>query len=130
MAWEKRAGTGRTYFYRKVRQGERVVSIYVANRRRARKLVGQNAARREASETLANLDEIGREVEKSCSDLRTQIEAALPAAGLHKHKGQLRKVRKRKTAANAKIPDAKSAAEPASAAPRWGKGAGKRRSAR
>ena len=99
MAWEDR--NGNPYYYRKRREGKRVVSEYVGPG-----LIGQMAAELDAEDRLergcarANLvkqrtetkaiDQQVRDVE---SQIRTLTRAFLLAAGYHPHKRQWRKKR-------------------------------------
>jgi hypothetical protein len=99
MSWEQRRG--RYYYYRKVREGERVRSNYMgagivaqicndydaANRRDR---AAQRAADRAARHAEAQIDRQLAGVELA---IATMTNAALFAAGYHKHKGQWRKKR-------------------------------------
>jgi hypothetical protein len=100
MGWETRERGGR-YYYRKRREGSRVVSEYVgagvagrlcsqldaADRAEAEARRAQSRGEREAEEALDELlDAIGRA-------LRTAAACELIAAGCHNHKGEWRVIR-------------------------------------
>src|SRR3989442_180622 len=99
MGWEKR--NGRSYYYRKVRDGGLVRSKYVG-----RMTLGQICAdndneerRNRTAERVADLatrkaeSEIDRQLADAESALAATTDAMLSAAGYHKHKGQWRKKR-------------------------------------
>jgi len=102
MGWEQRRG--RSYYYRKVREGGRVRSEYVgsgmlgqicaaddANHRRER------AARRAANNATRQAEaQIDRRLADVESALAVMTRATLYAAGCHRHNGQWRKKRRDK----------------------------------
>jgi hypothetical protein len=99
MAWEKRGN--RYYYYRKVRTGKKVASIYVGrgekgisawisdiSRRRERQRVVQQLLR------LMSLDlQLLNILDTFDSQTQEQLVIAYESAGFHKHKGQWRKKR-------------------------------------
>ena len=102
MSWEQR--NGRSYYFRKVREGGRVRSKYVGSgivaqicagndnvKRRDR--AAKRAADRAARHAEAKLD---RQLAAVESALATMTHATLSAAGYHKHNGQWRKKRREK----------------------------------
>jgi hypothetical protein len=105
MGWEQRGGG--SYYYRKVREGGQVRSVYVGRgilgqecaeiveeeqfeRRAERKM---HEARRQAEE------EIDRQLAVAQSAISAVTDATLYAAGFRKHKGQWRKKRHEKKTA-------------------------------
>jgi len=97
MAWETRGGG--TYYYRKRRTGEHVVSEYVGKGEIAElAAVWAYLDRAERQERRAQLladrqreKELDDMVDRACADCRETIAAVLEAAGFHRHKGQWRK---------------------------------------
>ena len=99
MAWEDRNGT--RYYYRKRRQGGRVVSEYVGKGyagELAQMFEGEDRHKadykrqelRKAERQAAAIDAPLQEAEKLT---RIILQAHLLLAGYHRHKGQWRKVR-------------------------------------
>jgi len=99
MAWEKRGSS--TYYYRKQRDGNRVRSVYIGRGPGAEICAEEDMeerleraafhdVRRERHDAEASLDSQMNEIKIS---IRRITNAALQAAGLHKHKGQWRKKR-------------------------------------
>ncbi len=99
MAWERRGD--RLYYYRKRRQGSRVVSEYVgagehaeaAARRDALARADRERTRQEQlreRERLLALEQAGSDAEEQ---VRMVTQAWLLAAGYHAHKGQWRRRR-------------------------------------
>ena len=99
MSWEQRRG--RSYFYRKVREGGRVRSKYIGrgivaqicaaddeDKRRDR--LAKGAADRATRYAEAEIDRHVAEVELALAGMTY---ATLSAAGYHEHKGQWRKKR-------------------------------------
>jgi hypothetical protein len=102
MGWEKRSG--RSYYYRKVREGGRVRSKYVGSGIVAQ-ICGEDdidkrrdrAAQRAADHATRQAEaEIDRQLADVESGLAAMAHATLSAAGFHKHKGQWRKKRREK----------------------------------
>lgn len=99
MGWEDRGG--QAYYYRKERDGERVVSRYVGTGYGARLIAeSERALRREAKERRRARERERRRLERPLDAIRQAEEAvrllrdaALIAAGYHTHKGQWRKQR-------------------------------------
>jgi hypothetical protein len=99
MGWEER--TGRRYYYRKRRQGGRVVSEYVGSGFLAELAAGMDETDRErkdlqrqAQQQLRAMSEELREQMAQLDDYtQTLTRAALLLAGFHPHKGQWRKRR-------------------------------------
>lgn len=99
MGWETRGN--REYYYRKRRDGEKVISQYVGagsfaaliaradelDRERHREAL---IAERKAQEADLALD---RQVNQACDLVRTMTAAELLSKGYHTHKGQWRKKR-------------------------------------
>jgi len=99
MGWERRGGG--MYYYRKRRQGDRVVSEYVGSGPLAALAAAFDQLRREEQslqrermqqehEAIRALD---GDVEDVCTVIRVLTYGALLAAGYHTHKGQWRKNR-------------------------------------
>jgi hypothetical protein len=99
MAWESRGN--RLYYYRKKRQGNRVISEYVGTGSSAMLLAQSDGLRREESLRIqakwqAQKSEF-REMEADLDHLNeivcVLVRATLLASGYHPHKGQWRKNR-------------------------------------
>lgn len=99
MGWERRGGG--MYYYRKRRQGDRVVSEYVGSGPLAElastfddltreKQSLQRERMQQEREAIRALD---AEVEDVCTVIRVLTYAALLVAGYHTHRGQWRKKR-------------------------------------
>jgi hypothetical protein len=92
MAWERRSG--RTYYYRKRRLGDQVISEYVG----AGQLAETAAALDTLEQELRRAERAGWEtrlaldarIDEVCDLLSTLAYAALLAAGYHQHRGQWR----------------------------------------
>ena len=99
MGWEQR--NGRSYYYRKVREGGRVRSEYNGSGMLAQICAADDEAKRreQAAERAADHAtrqaeaEIDRQLADAESALAALTDATLFAAGYHKHKGQWRKKR-------------------------------------
>lgn len=99
MGWEKR--NGRSYYYRKRRDGDHVVSEYVGSGALAAICAQTDAESRQERENERRArqqerDEdalIDTELAEATSMFKTLTECCLLAAGFHKHKGQWRKKR-------------------------------------
>lgn len=99
MGWEQR--NGRSYYYRKRRHGDRVVSEYVGSGTLAAICAQTDAASRQEQENERKARQQEREEEarvdtaiaEAEATLKTLTECSLFAAGFHKHKGQWRKRR-------------------------------------
>lgn len=100
MGWETRSG--RKYYYRKVREGGKVRSVYVGSDpaqawyaesqlRARRKRDVQTLSRWLAPQARRNLDQFDREVTLACEMICRVTEAALQEAGYHQHKGEWRR---------------------------------------
>jgi hypothetical protein len=96
MAWETR--NGNRYYYRSVRDGDRVRKEYVgtgplallaAEADEARRLRRQRKRERERAE-LERLREADAVVERLCEDAETLARAVLMASGYTNHKGEWR----------------------------------------
>ncbi len=95
MAWELRGGS--RYYYRKVRRGGRVFSVYeggglagalsAARDEAARQ---ERAQSRESLRRAAQEDRVDELVDRSWLVAEGAARALLEAAGYHKHKGQWR----------------------------------------
>lgn len=96
MAWEQRRG--RPYYYRKVRQGERVYSKYVGAGLLAQLAAKEDDDQRRHRAAQRAADHAAHQVEAQIDQQLTAVEsviaaltrAALFAAGYHQHKGQWR----------------------------------------
>jgi hypothetical protein len=95
MAWEKRKQ--KNYYYRKRRQGRRVISEYIGSAKMAGTIAALDLRRRQIDQTeqqaLAELQTLETEVDQICQLLQTLVHAYLLAAGCHAHRGQWRKIR-------------------------------------
>jgi hypothetical protein len=96
MPWETRGG--RRYYYRKVRRGGRVFSVYEGGGLSGTLAAQRDAAERETrAQTRAELrrelrrqDAIDAKVEQSWRIAEQAARAVLEAAGFHRHKRQWR----------------------------------------
>ncbi len=99
MGWEERRG--RKYFYRKRRNGGRVVSEYVGRGQLAEAVAAQDESKRLAQDQQRELLRQERErqraidekVDRACHLIRNLRYAALLLNGYHMHRGQWRKRR-------------------------------------
>jgi hypothetical protein len=96
MPWEERGG--RRYYYRKVRKGGRVFSVYVgggiagalASRLDEAERKERDRDREELRRELARQDKIDALVERSWLVARAAAKSALEEAGFHLHNRQWR----------------------------------------
>ena len=100
MGWEQR-GKG-VYLYKKVRDGDRVRSVYVSggtffqemdevlNREREAK---NERARLEEQKEQEEIEATERNIREIDQQIREELSAVLTASGYHHHKGQWRKRR-------------------------------------
>ena len=106
MAFEQR-GNG-VYYYRKERQGGKVKSVYggggllgacfeALDRESREERAFKQQQRKEAAGAMRAIDRAAKE---SWKEIRAAHEAAMMAAGYHKHKRQWRKKRVNKTEQN------------------------------
>lgn len=106
MAWEIRRG--RKYYYRKVREGRQVRSIYVGASENASHFaeldaqINQSSADERATTRRMQefYDEAGAQVERLASIVETLMEGVLLAAGFHTHKREWRRERREKNGSN------------------------------
>ena len=102
MSWEQRRG--RSYYYRKVREGGRVRSKYVGNGIVAQICARDDDAKRRDRATQRAADRAVRHAEAQVDRQLAGVESAIAAmthatlfaAGYHQHKGQWRKRRHEK----------------------------------
>lgn len=99
MGWEQRGN--QSYYYRKMRQGHRVISEYIGTGEGARLLYFIDESEREE----ARIDQItwkkiklenqttDLEIDKLNHKINTLVKATMLASGYHTHKGQWRKLR-------------------------------------
>jgi hypothetical protein len=99
MGWEQRRG--RSYYYRKVREGGRVRSEYVGSGIVAQICAGDDDDRRRDRQAKGAADHATRQAEAEIDRQLADVESALAlmthatlyAAGCHRHNGQWRKKR-------------------------------------
>jgi hypothetical protein len=95
MAWEKRGN--KRYYYRKVRQGDRVVSEYVGAGELAGTYAHLDALERQLRQaerrTRRELRALDAQLNDVCDLIRALTYATLLTTGHHTHKGQWRKKR-------------------------------------
>ena len=95
MSWEKRGD--RRYYYRKRRQGDRVISEYVGAGELAEACAALDALEREVRRAARERRQAERaldaQVGQACDLIRALTCAALLVTGHHTHKGQWRKKR-------------------------------------
>jgi hypothetical protein len=95
MGWEQRSN--QRYYYRKRRQGDRVVSEYVGTGELAAAAATLDALERELRQAerqrWAAIREADAQVQEICDLIQALVQAALLATGHHTHKGQWRKKR-------------------------------------
>lgn len=96
MPWEERGG--HRYYYRKVRKGNRVFSVYegaglvgtlAAQRDEGERVTRQREARDLRTE-LANVDAVDAKIDAAWLIVERATTEALKAAGYHRHKRQWR----------------------------------------
>lgn len=96
MAWEERKG--RRYYYRKVRKGGRVFSVYegggiggtLAEQGDAQAKQTRKRETRTLRAELARQDAIDAKIDEAWRDAEQVAREALEAAGYHRHKRQWR----------------------------------------
>jgi hypothetical protein len=97
MGWEYR--NGKSYYYRKERDGERVRSVYVGSNDTAQ-LIAQldelQTEERDGKRIIARIERErwqaqDRELDRVCALIKTFTTGALVAAGFHTHKRQWRR---------------------------------------
>lgn len=99
MGWEQRRG--RSYYYRKVREGGRVRSEYMGGgtyAQRCAEIDGSDRQERAAKRAVERATRqaeatVDRQLADAESALSAMTHAALVAAGCHQHKGQWRRRR-------------------------------------
>jgi hypothetical protein len=95
MAWEQR--NNRRYYYRKRRDGQRVISEYVGPGASARDAAALRAltveARRARRRRWAAICAVDDQVDQACDLIQALAQAALLVTGHRIHKGQWRKSR-------------------------------------
>lgn len=96
MAWEER--NGRRYYYRKVRRGGRVFSVYeggdvagvIAEAQDEQARAGRERQALTLREQMKRDDEIDAMIDESWRAVSAAVESELESAGFHRHKGQWR----------------------------------------
>ncbi|MDQ5839364.1 MAG: hypothetical protein M3379_21520 [Acidobacteriota bacterium] len=96
MAWEER--NGRRYYYRKVRRGGRVFSVYegggfggtLAEARDEEERKERGRKTRSLRAELAAQDAVDAVIDRQWQAVKAAADAALEAAGYHRHKRQWR----------------------------------------
>jgi hypothetical protein len=96
MPWEERSG--RRYYYRKVRKGDRVFSVYegaglagaLAEARDATERETRAQSREEVRHELAHADQVDAMVDRSWLVAEAAARSVLQAAGFHLHHRQWR----------------------------------------
>lgn len=99
MGWEQRRG--RSYYYRKVREGGRIRSQYMGSGTVAQLSAELDGCERQEREQKRceqrKMRDEERQIDRQLTDAETKIttitNATLRAAGYHQHKGQWRKRR-------------------------------------
>lgn len=99
MGWEERNGS--RYYYRKRREGKRVISEYVGSgpvaglaARMDEATKAERQAKRDAlRRQMAEQDAADAQIDEVCRMTETLTRAALIAAGFHLHRGQWRRTR-------------------------------------
>jgi hypothetical protein len=95
MAWEQRGN--KTYYYRKQRQGDRVISEYVGTGELAQTAADIDALERELRHAQRRQRQARRaldaQVDQACRLIGALTYSVLLTAGYHTHKGQWRKKR-------------------------------------
>ena len=99
MAWELR--NGKRYYYRKIRQGKRVVSEYIGGSEfaellfqldeinRVEKMLSEFAWKAEKDE----VKDLGKGISQLTKIISGMVRASLLISGYHSHKGQWRRIR-------------------------------------
>ena len=101
MGFEERHGNGKLYYYKKRREGERVVSEYVGSGELAEIIdlttrleqSRKQQKREEVQAQQASADRINSLVDKHSAMVDRMVEAHLLALGYHKHNRQWRRRR-------------------------------------
>ena len=101
MAWEERKGN--RYYYRKQRNGDRVVSKYMSGGSLGELFAMEDEIDREVQELEREAEREEREAQQALDKqidevidlVRLLADAAMIEAGYHRHKGQWRKRRER-----------------------------------
>ncbi len=99
MALENR--NGNPYYYRSVREGERVRKVYLGAGEFARisaesdvlRRTGREGERQRGRETVARLEALAAPLVELDEAAEALIRAALVASGCHRHKGEWRRER-------------------------------------
>jgi len=95
MAWEHRHG--KLFYYRKVREGNRVRSVYMGNGELAAECSEKVQAEHRCQQQERVFKESENAIERQLAALDAEIAAitenTLTTAGLHQHKGTWRKKR-------------------------------------
>jgi predicted proteasome-type protease len=95
MSWEQRGD--RRYYYRKRRDGDRVISEYVGAGELAETAAALDALEREARRAERQSRQEARaldaQIDEVCDLIRALTYAELLVAGYHTHKGQWRRKR-------------------------------------
>jgi len=99
MGWEKRGN--KSYYYRKVRHGNRVRSEYVGSdvhaELQAKLIEDCRGARRDEREDLRRIQQVDKEIDRQIDDVERALtfltDASFSAAGYHNHRGQWRRRR-------------------------------------
>jgi hypothetical protein len=100
MGWDRKGSCG-LYYYKSVREGDRVRKVYLGRGPRAEAEAGQVEARRQArqAERATCRQDVAKvaAAEQALRDLKTLagqlVQAALEGAGFHQHRGQWRRRR-------------------------------------
>ena len=101
MAWEER--NGNLYYYRKRREGNRVVSEYVGKGAWIHAMATQEKRERDRlryerwkqRQEIKEYEEMRNQLNRAMDSVRDLVQAALLLNGYHTHKGQWRKKRER-----------------------------------
>ena len=99
MTLERRDGN--LYYYRSVRDGEKVRKVYegggelarIAHERETMNRAAREHERRGAAKELERLESLAAPVEELSEAAEILVRAHLIAAGYHRHKGEYRRVR-------------------------------------
>jgi len=105
MAWEKRRRGNRRYYYRSRGVEGRVVKEYVGRGQAAEFAAKQDAEARAKREALRSVERQARQQDEDAADqldgfakwCELLLAGTLLAAGHHRHRGEWRKRRKRRT---------------------------------
>jgi hypothetical protein len=99
MGWEKRGN--KSYYYRKVRDGNRVRSVYVGHdfyaESQAKLIENDRWTRRDEREDMRGMQRADKDLDRQIKDVENTVsaltQASFSAAGYHNHRGQWRKKR-------------------------------------